>query len=71
MGSARAGRPTFKPGTIITQQRRLALLRRFVAGDHTDVGSRTAACLLLLYAQPLSRIQHSPPPTSPSTTASC
>ncbi|WP_238433729.1 hypothetical protein [Micromonospora tarensis] len=47
----------FKPGAVITQQRRLALLRRFTTDDHADVGTRTAACLLLLYAQPLSRIQ--------------
>ncbi|MEU8164904.1 hypothetical protein AB0B97_00185 [Micromonospora sp. NPDC049004] len=53
-----ATRLTFKPGTVITQQRRLALLRRFVADEHADIGTRTAACLLLLYAQPLSRIQH-------------
>ncbi|MEU4681478.1 hypothetical protein [Micromonospora sp. NPDC023737] len=46
------------PGAVITQQRRLALLRRFTTDDHADVGTRTAACLLLLYAQPLSRIQH-------------
>lgn len=48
----------FKPGTVITQQRRLALLRRFTTEEHADVGIRTAACLLLLYAQPLGRIQH-------------
>ncbi|MGC5019956.1 hypothetical protein [Micromonospora sp. DT47] len=53
-----ATRLTFKPGTVITQQRRLALLRRFAVDDHSDAGPRTAACLLLLYAQPLSRIQH-------------
>ncbi|WP_242624329.1 hypothetical protein [Micromonospora kangleipakensis] len=51
-------RLTFKPGVVITQQRRLALLRRFAVDKHADVGTRTAACLLLLYAQPLSRIQH-------------
>ncbi|MET7667338.1 hypothetical protein [Micromonospora luteifusca] len=53
-----ATRLTFKPCTVITQQRRLALLRRLIADDPADVGTRTAACLLLLYAQPLSRIQH-------------
>lgn len=49
---------TFRPGAAITQQRRLALLRRLTTDDHADIATRTAACLLLLYAQPLSRIQH-------------
>ncbi|MFC7280014.1 hypothetical protein ACFQS1_39160 [Paractinoplanes rhizophilus] len=46
----------FKPGTAITQQRRLALLRRFVTDDTGPLPTRVAACLLLLYAQPISRI---------------
>jgi hypothetical protein len=55
---------TFQPGTGMTQQQRIELLRRYVndeTHDDTDDGAaplhaRTAACLLLLYAQPLSRI---------------
>lgn len=47
---------SFKPGTAITQQRRLALLRRFVIDDTGLLATRVAACLLLLYAQPVSRI---------------
>jgi hypothetical protein len=55
---------TFQPGTAMTQQPRIELLRRYVndeTHDDTDDGAaplhaRTAACLLLLYAQPLSRI---------------
>jgi hypothetical protein len=46
----------FKPGTVITQQRRLDLLRRYLTDATTPLPSRAAACLLLLYAQPLSRI---------------
>jgi hypothetical protein len=53
----------FKPGTAITQQRRLALMRRFVT-DHTGpLPTRVAACLLLLYAQPISRIHRLTSPT--------
>jgi hypothetical protein len=55
---------TFQPGTAMTQQQRIELLRRYVndeTHDDTDDGAaplhaRTAACFLLLYAQPLSRI---------------
>jgi hypothetical protein len=43
-------------GPAITQQRRLDLLRRFSAATATPVRPRAAACLLLLYAQPLTRI---------------
>ena len=43
-------------GQAITQQRRLDLLRRFATGAAIPVKPRAAACLMLLYAQPLSRI---------------
>jgi hypothetical protein len=43
-------------GHAITQQRRLELLRRFATSTTIPIRPRTAACLLLLYAQPLSRI---------------
>jgi len=49
-------RLTYQTAASFTQQRRLALLRRYLTDDTTPVTSRTAACLLLLYAQPLSRI---------------
>ncbi|WP_328375848.1 hypothetical protein [Micromonospora zamorensis] len=51
-----AHRVAFKPGAAITQQRRLALLRRFVTDNTGPLPTRVAACLLLLYAQPISRI---------------
>ena len=43
-------------GQAITQQRRLDLLRRFATDEAIPVRPRAAACLMLLYAQPLSRI---------------
>jgi hypothetical protein len=43
-------------GQAITQQRRLDLLRRFATSTDIPVKPRAAACLMLLYAQPLSRI---------------
>ena len=43
-------------GQAITQQRRLDLLRRFAISTGIPVKARAAACLMLLYAQPLSRI---------------
>lgn len=46
----------FKPGTTITQQRRLALLRRYVTDETAPLPTRVAACLLLLYAQPLTLV---------------
>lgn len=51
-------RVKFNIGPAITQQRRLTLLRRYLTDDHDNdpVPVRVAACLLLLYAQPLSRI---------------
>lgn len=49
-------RVKFNVGPAITQQRRLTLLRRYLADEHESVPVRVAACLLLLYAQPPSRI---------------
>lgn len=43
-------------GEAITQPPRLALLRRFATGDNDPLRPRTAACLMLLYGQLLSRI---------------
>ena len=43
-------------GQVITQQRRLDLLRRFATDKAIPIRTRAAACLMLLYAQPLSRI---------------
>ncbi|HEU5387012.1 MAG TPA: hypothetical protein VFV73_14020 [Streptosporangiaceae bacterium] len=43
-------------GQAITQQRRLDLLRCFATSTGIPVKTRAAACLMLLYAQPLSRI---------------
>ena len=43
-------------GQVITQQRRLDLLRRFATSTDIPIRPRAAACLMLLYAQPLSRI---------------
>ncbi len=43
-------------GQVITQQRRLDLLRRFATDEAIPIRTRAAACLMLLYAQPLSRI---------------
>jgi integrase len=43
-------------GTPITQRRRLELLRRLLTDDQGPLRSRVAACLMLLYAQPASRI---------------
>ena len=40
----------------ITQARRLVLLRRVLTDERPALRSRVAACLVLLYAQPISRI---------------
>lgn len=40
----------------ISRHRRLALLRRFLTDDQIALRTRVAACLLLLYAQPISRL---------------
>ena len=49
-------RPQFQPGEAITQQHRLDLLRRYATDETTSLASRVAACLMLLYAQPVSRV---------------
>jgi hypothetical protein len=49
-------RVAFQAGPALTQQRRLALLRCCLTDDQAPVPARAAACLLLLYAQPLTRI---------------
>jgi len=46
----------FGKGEAITQRRRLELLRRYITDDHAPARLRAAACLMLLYAQPLSRV---------------
>jgi len=43
-------------GTAITAQARLDLLRRALTDDQAPVRTRAAACLLLMFAQPVSRI---------------
>jgi hypothetical protein len=53
----RAPRVVFQPGKTFTQQRRLELLRRYLVDDTIPTPTRAAAVLLLLYAQPLSRIR--------------
>jgi integrase len=45
-----------RSGERLTQTRRLALLRRILTDDSPPARSRAAACLMLLYAQPASRI---------------
>jgi hypothetical protein len=45
-----------RSGERLTQTRRLALLRRVLTDDRPPARSRAAACLMLLYAQPASRI---------------
>jgi integrase len=46
----------FAKGEAITQHRRLALLRRYLTEENAPIRIRAAACLMLLYAQPLSRV---------------
>jgi integrase len=46
----------FNKGEAITQHRRLGLLRRYLTGDQVPLRIRVIACLMLLYAQPLSRV---------------
>ena len=45
-----------RSGEHLTQARRLALLRKVLTDDQAPTAPRVAACLLLLYAQPISRI---------------
>lgn len=40
----------------VSQHRRLALLNRFLTDQRISLRTRVAACLLLLYAQPVSRL---------------
>ena len=40
----------------ISQHRRLALLNRFLTDQRIPLRTRVAACLLLLYAQPVARL---------------
>jgi integrase len=49
-------RERFNIGPAITQQRRLMLLRKYLTDDQEPIAARVAACLLLLYALPVSRI---------------
>ena len=53
-------RTRFTTGEALTQTRRIDLLRRLVTdhddGDDRPLGMRVAACVLLLYAQPVTRI---------------
>ena len=46
----------FGTGEAITQHRRLTLLHRYITDDHAPPRIRAIACLMLLYAQPLSRL---------------
>ena len=46
----------FSKGEALTQHRRLALLRRYLTDDQAPLRIRAIVCLMLLYAQPLSRI---------------
>jgi integrase len=46
----------FHKGEAITQHRRIALIRRYLTDDHLPLRIRAIACLMLLYAQPLSRV---------------
>ncbi len=55
-------------GQVITQQRRLDLLRRFATDTAIPVRPRAAACLMLLYASRSAASCGSPPPACPSTT---
>ena len=40
----------------VSQHRRLALLNRFLTDQRIPLRTRVAACLLLLYAQPVARL---------------
>ncbi|MFG6202414.1 hypothetical protein [Nonomuraea sp. JJY05] len=48
--------PTRRPLAPISQHRRLALLRRCLTDTTIPLRARVAACLVLLYAQPVSRL---------------
>ncbi len=46
-----------RPATLITQHKRIELIRRIHNGDGMELTDRVLALLILLYAQPLARIQ--------------
>jgi len=46
----------FPQGEAITQLRRFTLLRRYISDDQPPARIRAAACLMLLCAQPLTRV---------------
>ena len=46
-----------RPATLITQRQRVQLIRRIHDGDDMELTDRVLALLVLLYAQPLARIQ--------------
>jgi hypothetical protein len=46
----------FGKGPGLTQDERIGLIRRFVVSDSLPLHLRAVTCLMLLYAQPLSRI---------------
>jgi hypothetical protein len=45
-----------RPGSPISQHHRLTLLRRFLTDDQIELRTRVAASLVLLWAQPVSRL---------------
>jgi hypothetical protein len=50
-------RPRFRVGEALTQHDRLTLLRTILTTQNQPLAARVAGCLLLLYAQPIPRIQ--------------
>src|SRR3954464_16053474 len=68
-------RTRFTTGEALTQTHRLELLHRLVTdhdGDGGPLRMRVAACVLLLYAQPVTRIMTiTVEESSPTTTARC
>jgi len=50
-------RPRFRVGEALTQHHRIALLRTILHAEDQPLAARVAGCLLLLYAQPIPRIQ--------------
>lgn len=55
-GHLRISQVAFRSGASLTQHRRIELLRHYLDHDGLPLVARTAACLTLLYAQPVSRI---------------
>ena len=64
-------RTRFTTGEALTHTQRLDLLRRLVSDPDGDgeLRMRVAACVLLLYAQPVTRIITTPSTTSSTRTA--